>query len=340
VRKRANWPARMMTLSGPANEIDNARAMADAMVLASQDEVLDQMPITPPCEGPKPRIMPSLPKMHQPPPRPPYVPPPSHPGVYQPFMMNPWYVWPYHPPMHAPPLQPPPQRSQQELPPQEINTPTRSPSPTPSPTSVAAEPQPKRSRVQTEELETVAVDPDQRGIVKIKCFVFGLDYCGAHPAHEWNDKLVNKLQDTLPRLYEVPWIDMWVDARRFNWPNFPKHHIGENEEAITIVTESPKFGDWLASIKVAFATMQTKHPQEFTFNVGVACKQGLKRSVACARILSSIWAARGFQVREPRRLSFRGGQCDGKCNCCQSGERATAMKKEALAKALEIWERS
>jgi hypothetical protein len=170
--------------------------------------------------------------------------------------------------------------------------------------------------------------------------VFGLDYVGVHPLASWDDKLVNKLQDTLPQKYEVPWIDMWVDARRFNWPHFPRRHIGEHEEAIKVVTEHAKFAEWLASIKVAFNTMKTLHDKGFTFNVGVACKQGVKRSVACARILSSIWAACGFQVREPRRLSFRGGQCDGSCVSCQVGLRESATKKAALAKALEVWKRS
>jgi hypothetical protein len=180
----------------------------------------------------------------------------------------------------------------------------------------------------------------EHGIVKIKCFVFGLDYVGVQPQAKWDDKLVNKLQQTLPEKYEVPWIDMWVDARRFNWPHFPKRHIGEHEEAIKTTTEHAEFNAWLASIKVAFNTMQTIHDKGFTFNVGVACQRGVTRSVACARILSFIWEACGFQVREPRRLTFRGGQCDGSCVTCQIGVNMTAMKKRYLGRALEVWKHS
>jgi L-alanine-DL-glutamate epimerase-like enolase superfamily enzyme len=169
--------------------------------------------------------------------------------------------------------------------------------------------------------------------------VFGLDYLSIDPNGHWDDAMAAKLADLLPEKYETPWIDMWVDARRFAFPHFPKEHIGEHEEAIRTVATHEKFVDWLTNVKIGFYKMKRIHDTADTFNVAVGCKQGVKRSVACARILTSIWSELGYDCREPRRLTFRGCRCDGSCVTCQTGMDQSETKTAALKKALSAWKR-
>ena len=48
IRKRPSWDARMLTLSGPAHKIPEAKAMATALILKSQEEKQEGDPYTGP----------------------------------------------------------------------------------------------------------------------------------------------------------------------------------------------------------------------------------------------------------------------------------------------------
>ena len=136
-----------------------------------------------------------------------------------------------------------------------------------------------------------------------------------------------------------------IDCRRqFNKPKCKRGHNGHHDAFISGIVAKPEFKDWLAEVKETFMKAHEDHNPDETFHVGLFCKAGSNRSVACSLLLETIWKRAwnsGYTVlpviHRSQEFWEARGICNSECETCVNGENMTFKKFEALRKACHTW---
>ena len=87
-------------------------------------------------------------------------------------------------------------------------------------------------------------------------------------------------------------VELSVDARGLRWPQGPKGHSGEHEQAVDIVCKHKKFKNWLSDVKETFLMLSDSEQ----IVIAVVCKSGINKSVTCGRILAEIFSLEGVAI--------------------------------------------
>lgn len=134
-------------------------------------------------------------------------------------------------------------------------------------------------------------------------------------------------------------VEVVTDVRMFYDParSSLSRHIGLHPEIMEGITRDRRFPKWLSDLRDGFREAH----KETSVAIGVFCRSGRHRSVACARILAHCLEAEGWQCHTKHLAALRPKEwartCGGSCTACEGKGKYAAKREAALTRALEVW---
>ena len=179
--------------------------------------------------------------------------------------------------------------------------------------------------------------------IKIQCLglltLHGWGVCHWEPL---TTEMEDKIKTAFPKQYpRHPTPSMCVSCKQFHTPQCPDWHCGEHSDFVSKLVEHGDFHTWLKSFKEKFlqahADARAKRQDELV--IALVCKRGLHRSVGMCSIVAHILEAEGHKVSKAwlsEHIMQQREICTD-CSYCRDGYSAVHKKCRALEAAVAMY---
>lgn len=179
--------------------------------------------------------------------------------------------------------------------------------------------------------------------IKIQCLgLVTLQDWGVHHWEPITTETEDKIKTAFPKQYpRDPTPSMCVSCKQFHTPPCPGWHCGEHSDFVRNLVEHGEFHPWLKSFKEKFLQAHTdalaKRQDELV--IALACKAGVNRSVGMCSIVAHILEQQGHKVTKIwlSKHIMRQREICTDCAFCRDGYSAVYKKFRALEAAAAMY---